>query len=303
MSATCANPVAAADPAAPVPSSRRATVSTSASSATSASWPGLMSLLLGVLLAAVALTGVGCVSDAPSGDVAAVMAVGDYRSTSASTFTLVDGTDVQLTVGRTDLSVAAGCNTLAAPYTLDGEALVLGQVASTMIGCAVPLADQDVRLGAFLESRPVVTPSADGMTWTAGDGVTIVFVDRAVADPDRPLQGTRWTLDGVGDGESVVSAVGFDAVVVVFDNDTVTVTTGCAEGQTSYRPPVDEGTGAGGIALGSLSLVGSGDACGDDARQAGAALTEVFGGTATLRVEADILELRRGGVALTFRAG
>lgn len=259
-------------------------------------------LLAGLALAAV-LLGVGCSDEGNGGGGTSALVAGDYRSTPASTFVLVDGTAVHLAVGRSELSVSAGCNTLGASFTLDGDVLVVDDLVSTMIGCTPELADQDVRLGSFLESRPVVAPSADGMTWTGDGGATIVLVDRAVAEPDRPLQGTRWTLESVSDGEAVVSAVGFELVTLVFDAGSVTLNTGCAEGGAAYGPDPDLTSTGGGIVLAPLTLVRSDDGCGDGVREAEAALTEIFGGAAGARVVADTLELRRGAVALTFRAG
>ncbi len=162
----------------------------SARSARSAGSTRPVTLVVGALTALV-LAGAACGSGRDNGGGAVTMVSGDYRSSTASTFPLVDGTDVQLTLTAAEVSLSAGCNTLAASYSLAGDVLVVDDVAATLIGCPPDLADQDARLAAFLTARPVVSSSADGMTWTGGGGTTLVFVDRAPAESNRPLQGTR----------------------------------------------------------------------------------------------------------------
>jgi len=222
---------------------------------------------------------------------------GDYRSTSTSTFPLVAGTEVRLSVADGSLSMSAGCNTLGSSFRLDGDRLIVDGVMSTMMGCAEDLAEQDQRLTVLLESQPTVSSSPDGFTLTADDGSTLVFVDREVADPDRALEGTRWTLDAVVTGDTVVSAVGFETVVLMLDGGRATVTTGCSTGVATY---VVDGRS---VVLGPLELTPTTSACGPAVLEAEAALIGVFGGTATAEVRADSFELRRGDVGVTFREG
>lgn len=226
------------------------------------------------------------------------LAEGDYLATSASTFAIVDGTVVRLGITGETFSISAGCNTLGSPFRVEDDEVVVVSLSSTMIGCAEDLANQDARLAAFLESRPVVTFSPDGFTLTGVDGTTLVFVSRAIADPDRAIEGTRWVLDAVVGADAAVSAVGFETVGLVLDAGTATITTGCSVGQASYA--LDGGE----LVLGALELTPvSGDDCSDGVVEAEAALVAVFGGTASATVQANALELRRSGVGLNFREG
>lgn len=254
-----------------------------------------------VALAALLVGGSACADGSSDVAGAARMTPGDYLSDAASTFPLVDGSVVHLGVADGAVSLSAGCNSLGSSYRLDGDVLVVEGVASTMMGCADDLADQDVRLAAFIEARPVVSTSPDGFTWTGADGSTLVFVDRAVADPDRPLEGTPWVLDGVVESGAVVSAVGFETVVLVFDDGTVDVTTGCSVGRTSYILDGDT------LEFGALTLApkpAGTDGCDQGVREAEAAVLAVVDGTATWQVRADTLEVAGGGgVGLSLRAG
>ncbi|MGH2785475.1 MAG: META domain-containing protein, partial [Actinomycetota bacterium] len=48
---------------------------------------------------------------------------------------------------------------------------------------------------------------------------TIHFIDREVADPDRPLVGPTWTVDSIITGDAVSSVPGSDKVTFVFGGD------------------------------------------------------------------------------------
>ena len=67
-----------------------------------------------------------------------------------------------------------------------------------------------------------------------------MLLDREVADPDRPLAGTRWTADTIIDKDSV-SSVAHDAPaeLVIDAAGTFVATTGCAGGQLSGTVAVD----------------------------------------------------------------
>lgn len=246
----------------------------------------------------VALVLASC-SSAESGDPEPALVVdGEYLAVAASTFEIVDGSVVRLGIADGMLSLSAGCNTLGSSFRLDGNQLVLDDIASTMMGCAEELADQDARLAAFLGARPAVAASPDGFTLTSSDGRSLVFVDRVVADPDRALEGTRWVLDAVVDGAAAVGAVGFDTVVILLDGGTVYVITGCSQGQATYTLDGTE------VVLGPLELTApSGGDCSAGVLEAEEALASVFGGTATATVRADTLELQRNGIGLNFREG
>lgn len=227
-----------------------------------------------------------------------MLAEGDYQASSTSTFEIVDGTVVRLGIAEGTFTISAGCNTLSFPFQRSDDQLATGLGQTTLMGCVEELADQDARLIGFIESGPVVSSSPDGFTLTGTDGATLVFVSRAIADPDRAVEGTRWVLDAVVDGDAAVSAVGFDTVELVFNGGTANVMTGCSMGQASYS--LDGGN----IVLGALELApaSAGD-CSAGVSEAEAALVAVFGGTASATVQADSLELRRSGIALNFREG
>ena len=83
--------------------------------------------------------------------------------------------------------------------------LVVPGMAMTEMACEpAALMDQDTWLSAVLTSRPTVALDGDTLTLTA-DGAVITFVDREVADPDRPLEGTTWNVEGLVSNDAVSS--------------------------------------------------------------------------------------------------
>src|SRR5918992_2557978 len=102
------------------------------------------------------------------------------------------------------LGAQAGCNQMGGPASFDGDHLVVDDMATTEMGCDPPRHAQDEWLARFLTSRPEWSRS--GSTLTLDNGTArIVLEDRDVADPDRPLRGTRWVVDTIVEGETASS--------------------------------------------------------------------------------------------------
>jgi heat shock protein HslJ len=111
---------------------------------------------------------------------------------------------VQLTFRDDEISARSECNTLLGTASIDGEVLVVTDVGSTEMGCDPDLHAYDDWLAGFLSSSPTI--SLDGATLTiTGATDSLVLTDREVADPDRPLVGPRWVVDGLIDGDAVSS--------------------------------------------------------------------------------------------------
>jgi heat shock protein HslJ len=128
-----------------------------------------------------------------------------FLSTSVTGHDLVAGSRISVQF-RAPHSVAAqaGCNHLSGDYRLDDARLMVDQLAMTEMGCDKPLMQQDDWLAGLLQQGPTVSLHGDQLTLTAQD-VRITLQDRKVADPDRPLTGTTWVLDGIIDGETASS--------------------------------------------------------------------------------------------------
>jgi heat shock protein HslJ len=170
---------------------------------------------------------------------------------------LVGGTTISLRFEERALSATAGCNSLGGPYRLEGFNGATGTVvvdggglSMTEIGCDPPRHDQDTWLADLLLAKPTVSlPDDDQMTLTDGTS-TIHFVDREVADPDRPLVDTTWKVDSIITGDAVSSVPENGSVTFVFGGDGRLVVTSdkCTSAAVSYEQSGEQ------ITLGSYTV-------------------------------------------------
>lgn len=117
---------------------------------------------------------------------------------------LADGSRIRLAFDDGELRAQAGCNHLMGNARLADGRLVVDGMGGTEMGCPEELMKQDEWLTAFLTSRPQWNLEGDDLTLTGKD-TEIRLMDRRVADPDKPLRGTKWTLDTIIDGETASS--------------------------------------------------------------------------------------------------
>lgn len=87
------------------------------------------------------------------------------------------GTPFALTLQHGRLGVANGCNHIGGQYRLQGNALVIGDLMSTLMACADNrLMDADGAMGEALKDRVrVEMPDAGSLRLTAANGWTLQF--------------------------------------------------------------------------------------------------------------------------------
>jgi heat shock protein HslJ len=194
------------------------------------------STVLAVLLLLASCTGREEISGVGPGDGDAPPALDGrtFLSRSVGGHDLVPGTQIQLSFNDGNLGATAGCNSLGAPYSMDGSTLVIEGQGMTMteIGCDPPRHDQDEWLSGFLTSSPMIELSANELKLTSGS-TTIELIDREVADPDRPLVGTTWRVDTIIDGDAASSVPDGGDVILRFPTDTTFEAS--SEGCTSVK--------------------------------------------------------------------
>jgi heat shock protein HslJ len=140
---------------------------------------------------------------------------------------LAPGTRIELRFfadGR--LSAQAGCNHLGGDGRVEDGRLVLGDLSMTEMGCDPLRMAQDTWLSTFLGARPTWTLAGDELRLRGGE-VEIVLADRRVADPDRPLLGTRWVVDTIINDDIASSVPAGTEAFLTFDQDGVLGHTGC----------------------------------------------------------------------------
>ena len=200
---------------------------------------------------------------------------------------LVDGTQIRLNFNedRQGFGAQAGCNSMGGSARIEDGHLVVGDLATTEMGCDEARHAQDQWLAEFLAGRPAITLTGPDMVLSSG-GTEIRLSDREVADPDRALRGTKWVVDGVITGDSVSSVPQGAEAFVVFsetEQDGFGGNTGC--------------NGMGGKAVVAETTIEFSEVittkmfCEDERGDLERAVIEVLDGEVTYKIEADRLTL------------
>ncbi|MEV4637537.1 META domain-containing protein [Actinoplanes sp. NPDC049548] len=141
---------------------------------------------------------------------------------------LVPGTRVRLTFTPGTVAAEAGCNHLTGRLAVEGDRLVVTDVGGTMMACSPERMNQDTWLTTFLQQRPRWELDADTLVLTTGDD-RLRLVDVRSAEPDRPLAGTRWSLESLVEGESASSVPRGADVRLTFGDGRVEGSTTCTD--------------------------------------------------------------------------
>jgi heat shock protein HslJ len=253
--------------------------------------------LASVLLLGACTTGGGSGSPGPDGSAPGGQAPQGldgrtFLSTAIVGRVLAAGSRVRLSFADGRVSAGAGCNSMGGSYAIVGGRLVVRDLATTEMGCDPQLMDQD-RWVADLLDGAAITLDGDTLTLTDG-GTRLTLLDREVADPDRPLLGTRWILDGLISGSAVSSVPLGVTAALTFSDGRVDVEAGCNSGGGTVE--VGETT----LAFGGIGLTRM--ACGPDAMATEQAVMAVLSGTVGYTIEAGTLTLDAGGRGLILSA-
>jgi heat shock protein HslJ len=161
-----------------------------------------------------------------------------FLSVSASkdgeSLALLSGTRIRLQFTDDGRLIAdAGCNMMQGPVSLAGGRLELADMSITDMGCDRPRHDQDSWLAEFLQGRPSVRVDGADLVVASPD-TELVMRDKEIAEPDLALEGTRWVVDMLVEGEVASSTPAGTEATLVFEPDRVLVSTGCNSGSGGY---------------------------------------------------------------------
>jgi heat shock protein HslJ len=204
----------------------------------------------------------------------------------------VPGTQLRLTFRDGNLSGQAGCNNMAGDYSIDGARLRTTQMSMTEMGCDEPRQAQDEWLARFLSD---LTYTLEGDTLTLTDGTARVeLLDEEVATPDKPLEGTRWVLEGIVSGDAVSSVPAGVTAAIEIAGGRVDVEAGCNTGGGSVEVTAEK------LTFGPIALTKM--ACEGGAMAVEQAIVSVLSGEVGYAIDADGLTIDGGDAGLMFRA-
>lgn len=250
-------------------------------------------------LAAALLSACGGEDTMDSGSTAGELLMGEldggvFLLESAEGYTPVVGTTIRVSFGDGAFGFSGGCNSHGGSYSVqDDSTLVLTDLMSTAMGCEAPLHEQDDWLAIFFTERPTLALTGAKLT-VSGAEATLVFLDREVADPDRPLTGTLWSIDTIYEGGTAAGGWNPDpAPTVTFGSEgNVSAQTPCGLGGGTYSVEGDA------ITLANISYFEEGCAA-SEYQDLDLSIRKVLtDGTLTYEIEAASLTLMRGDVGL-----
>lgn len=211
---------------------------------------------------------------------------------------LVDDTRISLRLGPDTVGASLGCNSMGGDHRLDGDTLVVDELAMTEMGCPPDLMEQDRWFAELLRSRPTLTIEDDTLV-LASSNTAVTFRERSVVDPDRPLEGPEWVVTGFIEGDVATSfdpGPGRTPGTLNLDESTSTATgsDGCNAFSVPYEVDGDQ------LRFGQLSGETGGCEGSDEYERRFRAVLE---GTVEWEITADRLTITApDGRAVTYRA-
>jgi len=255
-------------------------------------------LLLGV--ASIGLSVLGACSNDSGDEPRGLSAELDGRTFLAEQLTQ-DGTPRPLAPGSTmtvgfdggRLSASAGCNAMSGPFTIEGTTLVTGALAMTEMACEPALLAQEQWLSQLLSSKPTV--SVEGVSLTlSGGGATALLVDRAVARPAPPIEGTTWLLTTVITGQTASTPPPDVESTLLIEGDRLSIQGGCNRGGATVTITDDV------LQVGPMMMTKM--ACEPAGQALDQTLLDVLGASPTIRVEGQNLYLDTDTTSLVYVA-
>jgi heat shock protein HslJ len=140
-----------------------------------------------------------------------------------------------------------------------------------------------------------VALDADELTLTSADGATVVtMLDREVADPDRPVEGTRWVVEGTISADAVSSIPSGATASITITDGTVVVESGCNTGSGSVTVGEDA------LTFGPIATTTR--ACEDDLMNLESAVFATLVEEVAYAIDSNVLTIRSGDAGLVLRS-
>lgn len=174
----------------------------------------------------------------------------EFLSESVEGYTLPPATRVHLNFyDPGHFSAYVSCNDLSGEYRMVDEVFDIGSFGLTEGACGVYGAPDDW-LFPFLQAHPRFIWEDPRLT-LYDDDTTLVLLDRTLIDPDRPLLGALWTVQGLIEGEVLGSFQSSrPGTLVLREGGVLELETPCASGSGTFVEDPSRQT----LALGNISI-------------------------------------------------
>jgi heat shock protein HslJ len=129
------------------------------------------------------------------------------------------------------LSGFAGCNNFSGSYTLEGDQLKIGPVASTQMACAEPGSSVETAFHKALSGTLRYSVDGDTLTATNASGETLRFR----REPPPQLAGVNWKVTSFNNNRhAVVGVLGQSNITISFKDGKVAGSAGCNNFHGAY---------------------------------------------------------------------
>lgn len=223
-----------------------------------------------------------------------------FLSTEVEGEPIPGGGPLTLTFGTDRISANAGCNTASGTVAFEGDVMQVGQLASTLMGCTGDTAGADQWVDTLLSSNPTWRLDGDTLTLRNADQ-TVTLLDKKVADPDRPIQGTTWVVTGLITPDAHIRSQALDdakPTLTIAEDGGLTGTAGCNRmmGTAAVEPGPDSTVIT--FRAGTTKMM-----CAPEVMEVETAVLQALDGRTTATVDANQLTLRNdNGHGLTLTA-
>lgn len=155
-----------------------------------------------------------------------------YDLVSVTGFSMPANTSVRVVFDGFSVHVSGACNTMSGDYHIAAGLLIVPSLSSTAMACVSPAKMAvDDHLAALLSASPHLQLH-DGLL-TISSATVSLELRETTAPADLPLEGTLWTVTGVGNGDSVARDNSVTPATVRLHDGVADVFAGCNTGRAT----------------------------------------------------------------------
>lgn len=221
-----------------------------------------------------------------------------YQNRDGETVEAVPGSGARAEFDGQQISGDSGCNRFSGSYTVDGNSISIGPLASTLMACPDPLMEQEFGFTSGLQSASTYEISGDQLELANAEGETVVTF---VATEGLSLTGRTWIATGVNNGrEAVVSIVIGNEITAIFGEDgSLSGSAGCNAYGGTYEVDAQN------MLIGPLAVTERFCAEPEGTMEQEAEYLAALSTVATWNIDGQILDLRtsEGSRAVAYTAG